>query len=220
MTDSLLVLCAANVCRSPLMEYVLTEPGSGAVAEKQWSTTSRGTEATRSRHLCPTVTDLVSGTDYGRSFAEEHRPRLVDPDTLDGFDLIVTASRAERAIVARLHPELRSRTFTAKEAVRLGRSPLTEVDLHRAAAVAPGKAGLSLYAATLNERRGMVSFGEARGSLVPWRKPADPLDIPDVHDGTRRVHLRTLKDAEQVAHELRTQLVRFLRGPGVALRRH
>ena len=219
MTDSLLVLCAANVCRSPLMEYVLTEPGGASSTEPSWKTISRGTEATRARHLCAQVTDMVSATEYGTTFAEEHRPTLLEPDTLDGFDLIVTASRAERAIVARLRPELRSRTFTVKEAVRLGRAPLADADLRRAAAFAPGAAGLALYAAALHERRGMVNLGAAPRAVLPWARPVDPLDIPDVHDGSRRVHVRALADAEHTARDLRTQLMRFLRGPGVALRR-
>ena len=219
MTDALLVLCAANVCRSPLMEYVLTEPSSSTAAYPSWSTTSRGTESTRSRHLCAVVTEMVGKTEYGQSFAEEHQPTLLDPDSLASHDMIVTASKQERATVARLHPELRSRTFTLKEAVRLGRAQLTDVDLRRAVAVAPEASGLALYAAALHERRGMVKFDAARTSRLPWIKPVDPLDIPDLHDGKRRAHQRALDDTEAAARELRTQILRFLRGPGVALRR-
>ncbi len=219
MSESLLVLCAANVCRSPLIEYVLTEPGTGSAAEKQWSVTSRGTEATRIRHLCAQVTDIATRTPFGAEFAEEHRPTLLEPDTLDAYDLIITASRAERGIVARLRPDLRSRTFTLKEAVRLGRQPLTEADLRRGASLAPAADGLALYAAALHERRGTVSYGAASRSVLPWARRVDPIDIPDVHDGARRAHLRALKDTEQAAQEFRTHLVRYLRGPGVALRR-
>lgn len=219
MTDSLLVLCAANVCRSPLMEFVLTQTGAGADAEPHWTTKSRGTETTRSTHLCATVTDLIGDSGYGRGFAELHRPTALDPDLLDEQELVITASKDERSVVARLRPQLRSRTFTVKEAVRLGRSPITETEIRRAASFAPDSAGLALYAAVLHERRGMVNLGSARRPVLPWVAAVDPIDVPDVHDASRRVHLRALKEGESAARELRTQLSRFLRGPGVTLRR-
>jgi protein-tyrosine phosphatase len=201
------------------MEFVLTQTGAGADAEPHWTTKSRGTETTRSQHLCATVTDLIADSGFGQGFAELHRPTMLEPELLDGQDLIVTASKEERSIVARLRPQLRSRTFTVKEAVRLGRAPLTEAEIRRAGSLAPQSTGLALYAAVLHERRGMVNLGRARRPVLPWTAAVDPIDVPDVHDASRRVHVRALKEAEGAARELRAQLSRFLRGPGLTLRR-
>ncbi|SBS71202.1 putative Protein-tyrosine-phosphatase [uncultured Microbacterium sp.] len=215
----MLLVCAANVCRSPLMEYVLSQAAIQAEADPAWSVISRGLEVTRAESLCAIVSELVATTERGRSFAAEHRPVLLEGDLLDGQDLIISASGRERSAIARLRPDLRDRSFTLKEAVRLGRGQFNDEEMLRAAERAPGPTGLATYAAALHERRGRVDFGRPRPTFRRSVPQLDPIDIPDVHDQKRRVHLRTLKEVQAVAGDLGLQLSGFLGGSGISRRR-
>ena len=92
MGDSVLFVCTANMCRSPMAEYLLREE---LPKESAWTVRSAGTDAADGM---PATDQAVSameeiGVDMGR-----HRSRRLTRETADEADVIVvmTAAHAER----------------------------------------------------------------------------------------------------------------------------
>jgi protein-tyrosine phosphatase len=109
---NLLVVCTANIARSPLAEAMLAwqlgphgvrlasagiraQPGYPAAEESRWLASSRGLDL-----------------DY-------HRSRPVDDRLLAGAHLVLTMSRRQRDLCAPRWPGGAARTFTLAELLRL-----------------------------------------------------------------------------------------------------
>jgi protein-tyrosine phosphatase len=118
MTRHLLVVCTANVCRSPVAEHLLRQrladrcDGDG----ESWVVHSAGigryrmeVDAQTRRAVAPFGVDL-SG----------HRPRVLDAATVvtEGANLVLTMTREHLRTVAALVPQAWPRTFTLKELAR------------------------------------------------------------------------------------------------------
>lgn len=190
-------VCAANVCRSPLMELVLRE----CLPEVGWSVSSVGTDVSGGTHatvptsMCP-VSAQIAGVEAGAHIA---RPMTVEE--LDGSHLIITASRAERAAVATMAPPARSRTFTLREAIHLGALPPESEEWDAAEVTGSCTTPVERYAAVLHRRRGLLAPPTSPRKLLRWRAAGDPLDIPDVHGSKPAVHRAVLRD---LADDVRT----------------
>ena len=155
--------------------------------------------------ICPVVARTI-GSD-GTAFANAHRSRPLTAELVSGAALVLTASKAERSVIARLDPSARSRTFTLREAAALaavqGDAPLDRAE----------RSPLEMFAATLNARRGLGTAmvrSEPTGfrRWFPAREASDPLDVVDGHNlGTRR-HEATMSEVstsvERIAEGLRT----------------
>jgi protein-tyrosine phosphatase len=120
-----LIVCTANVCRSPVAERLLRRAISDRpdVDGRAWSIASAGTSPLRSRVDRHTIAAAAAvGLDLGG-----HQPRPLDANVLatDGADLVLVMARSHLRDVFALDPEAWSRTFTLRELVR------------RAATVAP-----------------------------------------------------------------------------------
>jgi protein-tyrosine phosphatase len=115
---SLLFVCTANVCRSPVAEHLLRQR---LVSRRDsdgeaWTAHSAGLERFRvgvddctRRAVAPLGIDL-----------SEHRPRLLDAAIVvsEGADLVLTMTRQQLRTVATLAPQAWRRTFTLKEVAR------------------------------------------------------------------------------------------------------
>ncbi|MGW6130753.1 LCP family glycopolymer transferase [Cellulomonas sp. NPDC055163] len=116
-----LVVGRRNVCRSPAAERLLRarlgEDGDVVVL-------SAGTAATPEGELpAPLVEHLGSvGAD-----AEPHEARELDRDLVRSADVVLTATREERAAVVRAVPSAIRRTFTLRELARVARALGPEV---------------------------------------------------------------------------------------------
>src|SRR6266487_4367262 len=98
-----LVVCAGNVCRSPLAERLIRARLAAALGggAERFLVASAGTEA-------------VAGTPMDQRAAAVARSLGADPDgfraqpvsadLVAGADLVLTATREHRAAVVRLHP--------------------------------------------------------------------------------------------------------------------
>ncbi|WP_395243862.1 low molecular weight phosphatase family protein [Agromyces sp. MMS24-K17] len=153
MEVRVLVVCTGNVCRSPIAEQVLRARLAAAGVDATVS--SAGTAAlvgapmteeaaARSRRL---------GGDPSGHIAVE-----VTAEMLRDVDLVLTATRAHRAAVARLEPRAIRRSFTLLEFSRLA-----------AAGAAEPVDGFVEYVAAV---------AAARGIVPPPLEPADD-DIVD-----------------------------------------
>lgn len=198
MVARVLFVCAQNVCRSPLMsaafEHALAAtPGDGGI---EWSVGSAGVAADAGHRTCRVATEIAPG-------ASGHRSLLLTPAMLDDSDLVIAASLAERAAIARLRPAARTRTFTLREALLLESVQPIAAD------------GLPAYAAALDARRGTVE--PPRTPAFRWRRDRDnPLDVVDVHKLGSRTHRRGLVSAAEDAALLARRVMRAL-DPAAAL---
>ncbi|MFB4354661.1 hypothetical protein RAC69_16010 [Microbacterium sp. LS_15] len=192
MTESVLFVCAQNVCRSPLMaaafQEALRAESELGLGPSEWEVESVGTVASDGHRACRIAAELEPA-------AAAHRSVRLEADDLDVADIVIVASLEERAVVARLRPQARSRTFTLREALLLGEQRVEA-------------ASIAGYAAALDSRRGTLDL--PRRSSLPWRRASDPLDVVDVHQLSPRAHRRGLERAASDARLLASRLRRDL----------
>lgn len=203
------MVCAANVCRSPLSAFLLQRelnllPGfDGVVVE------SAGVSARAGAEICERVRSSRRGDNW-EAFAESHRSRPITAELIDGAALILTASTAERSAIAALAPTARARTFTLREAAALAVAPgfadETEIEatgvLERFAAVVHGRRG---FAEPGRRSTGRRLFGRSKGA-------AEPFDIADGHLLGTAAHDRTITEIGEVVDTIAAAL------PSTALR--
>lgn len=180
---SLLVVCAANVCRSPFAEFLLGQALPNA------SVSSLGVTAREGDPLCRFTEERISAIVGAEQFASEHGAARLDTESIARSDLILTASEAERSAVAVLEPTARPRVFTLVEAA------------HSARALGDDAKGITLaeLAARMHAQRGVVDLPRVRHRLrfSPF-KAEYGIAIPDAHIGDTRRHdevYRTVSDA-------------------------
>ena len=168
--SGVLVVCTANVCRSPAAAHLLAEALGPSVP-----VSSAGLQARPGEPACP-----LSAGEAGLD-AAVHRANRVGPTALDQAALVLTFTRDQRAELVRLAPAAQRRCFTLGQAARTA-AWLLDQDAYRSAPARGGRAAapsaVSL-AAELDSTRG----------LVP--RTADPADddLPDPHGLGDQVHL-------------------------------
>jgi len=112
----MLVVCTANLCRSPVSEALLARRLAGVVDVDgaRWTVASAGTDRFDGLIEPDTVAAAAAlGLDIS-----SHTPRQVTQADLDDADLVVTMTRSHvRSIVASVESAW-PRTFTLKELVR------------------------------------------------------------------------------------------------------
>jgi protein-tyrosine phosphatase len=111
-----LVVCTANICRSPIMErmlrHLLQERGLGDVVE----VTSAGTWRHEPEDMHPHSAAVLG--EYGVDVAGFRSRELLD-HLIEGSDLVLTAAREHRAAAVTLWPRASRYTFTLLEFARL-----------------------------------------------------------------------------------------------------
>lgn len=126
MTIRVLVVCTANVCRSPMGEALLQRHCTELGVDVQ--VTSAGTQ----RHELPVDPGAVTVMAEQGLDISVHQPRQLDRAVLeaDGADLVITMTRDHLRVVATSAPGVLRRSFTAKE---LGRrlAAVESIDLSR-----------------------------------------------------------------------------------------
>jgi len=118
-TRAVLFVCTANVCRSPLAEHLMRhEMGSrlGGRFEDRWVVRSAGTHAM----IGAPIHGLAREALLERGVAvPETAARQLTPSMIERADLVLTSTRAQRAMVAQLLPAAVRRTFTLRQFARL-----------------------------------------------------------------------------------------------------
>ena len=188
MNAHILVVCTANVCRSPLAEQLLRArladwaPGALTVF-------SAGTHAAYNHSICPEA-DRILGR--ARLETSVHNPRQLTQELVTDAQLILTADRDHRAAVARLAPEARWCTFTLREAAALAGVAFRAADPW-------GKPGpavdhLADFVDHLNRTRGL----------------AEPtFDIADGHGYGARRHRSALQEVDSAVADIAAGLSRY-----------
>jgi protein-tyrosine phosphatase len=116
MTE-ILVLCTANVCRSPMAAALLT--GALAGRDTAVSVRSAGVLGDGERRAPPAPLAAAAMADRGLDISA-HRSRQVGPDDLVAADLTLAMARVQLRHAVVLAPFSWPRSFTLKELVRRG----------------------------------------------------------------------------------------------------
>lgn len=197
LVGSVLFVCKANVCRSPVMEFAFSTALNRSYSV---SVRSAGTKAVMGGQICPVARRVLSARDTGSDFAARHHPAALEAHLLAAQDLILVASREERAFVAQQFPEHRVRMFTVLEALGLGGTPVTAPERDWLDGLGR-RSAMKRYALLLDRRRGTVNL-DAEPGRFPWSKPRDRMDISDVHQRGDREHLSKITRLSAVVDDL------------------
>ena len=187
---SVLLVCKANVCRSPFAAAVLKEDFAGInfLAEVQ----SAGTQAISGQDRCSSSTKAIDAKEISTQVSLN-----INEIELHSYDLILTASKAQRSDVLQLVPAARDKIFTIVEAAHQSRwlvKPGGALDVAYGKPVDPGLeeilVGIPPLPENVNERWKWLI-----GEMHQWRGLTQGVqlldsgqDIPDPHESRRNIH--------------------------------
>ena len=188
-----LVVCTANICRSPLAERVIAKrlanaAEQGGIPPDLVFVRSAGTFAEPGSPMCEQSAARLGAR------PNDHRASLIKPRRLATAQLIVTADRGHRGVCARAWPECRPRLFTLTQA-----AALAEQIAERLATGSVPEGAPPLPEGAFARLRWLVSEMDAsRGSLAGM--PEGYEDIIDNH--VPADHAPTLSQTEKAATTL------------------
>lgn len=201
---NVLVVCTANICRSPTaargLRVGLAEAG---LAPESVEVESAGVAAADDLPMCE-VADTLSAARLGSGGS--HRSRPVTAEIAESADLILAADRGHRTAVGRLAPSTRARVFTLRQAARLAEwvttdSGVLEFAAGRAAGAEPDlpeddpraqvpplpedrEQRLVWLISEMDAARGMAPLDVDTGEPSDWH----PEDIVDPHATDWQLH--------------------------------
>lgn len=108
----ILAVCTANICRSPMVEILLRQ----RLDPEDFEVASAGVQGW---HEAPVDSMVVLELERLGARADDFASRAVDAQMVHDADLILTATRDQRAVVLGRHPEALRRTFTLREFAEL-----------------------------------------------------------------------------------------------------
>ena len=186
MTDRILVVCTANVCRSPTTALLLQRGLDRARLGSQVELRTAGTSVSPFSGYCPTVAEVIGPTAGG--LLDRHRSRPLDRDAVEAADLVLVMEREHRGRVVTIAPSASARTFTLREAAALAGALRQRRGRSHGPAALTGSGGGTLdlpgFVRAMHDARGSTGPVEHPRSLaerVGRAAPVDPLDVPDAH---------------------------------------
>ena len=185
-TAQILTVCTGNVCRSPFLERALQAELDGSWGTGSVRVSSAGTGALAGHGMDARAQVCLAGAGYA---AEGFVARQLTASMVAESDLVLTATRAHRADVARLHPRALRYVFSFREFAEL----------------VAGVPGDQLYAGTGSAREQVVRAVGLALAQRGMRPPLSDLDA-DVVDPFRR--------SDEVFDEMSRQIMGSL--PSVA----
>lgn len=208
MAFELLVVCTANICRSPATARALRRQlASRGIGPDLLTVSSAGVHAVPGSPMCSASAQVIETHLEGLPAdpVSEHASRTLAVDIAAQSDVILTADRTHRREVLAMLPTARSRTFTVRQAARLaawvtGPTGTLEVANLRAAgvevplepldprvgvpALPPSPSGrLQWFVAELDAARGLAPT-PAEATASGW----DIDDIGDPHVEGSQIH--------------------------------
>lgn len=188
----ILVICTANICRSPLAAAMLaSEAERRAGPDAPVRVPSSGLHGLAGEAAAPHSADEARrrGLDLAG-----HVAQVTDPAGVERADLVLTMTERHRARVARLVPAATRTTFTVREFARL------------VAALQPVEGDLGLR----DRVRFVTRLAHAARAYVA--RPAGPEDVADPYGGPREGYTRTGDELEELIADLAPQLFGWLPG--------
>ncbi|MCP3787208.1 low molecular weight phosphatase family protein [Micromonospora sp. A3M-1-15] len=161
MVDGVLFVCHANMCRSPMAEFIARR----LLRDLPVAVASAGTDALDGAAMHPYAVEVAAGTGADPA---AFRTRRLRPEHLTRAGLVLTATRRQRSICTALAPAALTRTFTLRQFARLA----------SAAAEAPEATEPAAPRADSPLRAAVAVAARARGRLQPATPDADDLRDP------------------------------------------
>lgn len=111
---SILIICTANQCRSPLAEVLLQRQLTERDNNQQWIVESAGTWASAAR---PAHVQMRKVAEEAGLDLTQHRARNVEQLALDQYDLILTMEQNHKEALQVEFPAVRQRIYQFTEMV-------------------------------------------------------------------------------------------------------
>jgi protein-tyrosine-phosphatase len=208
----ILMVCTANICRSPFAAAVLGSRLASIPGEPRVHISSAGTKALSGAGLCGEVERLLQRREPPGGGPLAHAPSLVDASAIETADLILVMELSHRAAVARISPSARRRTFTLREAAGLAQHVQTRPKPASRDRDAAGDVRFRGFVTELNSLRGEVRPRTGANTTL-WSRfgagLADPLDIVDGHNSTSRRHRAALEQVDDATADIAAALTRL-----------
>lgn len=209
MALRVLVVCTANICRSPATaELLRREFANPSLVD----VSSAGVAALPGAAACGVSTDLVRALPVAGAQppdgAPPHSARLVTAQFLLDADLVLALDRTHRAALAQLAPATRGRTFTLRQAARLAAQVRQQLESGQLPSGAPPlpldpQSQLVWLMAELDAAR---TSSPGASTAAEWH----PDDVPDPHVVGFSVHQQALgliaQSVQEVAAAMRAVL--------------
>ncbi|MET0859504.1 MAG: hypothetical protein ABW091_00610 [Microbacterium sp.] len=160
---TILFVCTGNVCRSPFLELSLRH-GLAQRRITSIAVRSAGTDALLRQPIAAPMADILADANID---ATTFRSRQLERQMVRSADLILTAERSHRSVVARLQPDALPRIFTLRQAARLVQSAPSEAAIDNSANAASQLAMLIASGRVINH----PSAGDGDDIPDPWQQP-------------------------------------------------
>jgi protein-tyrosine phosphatase len=159
---TILFVCTGNVCRSPYLELMLRN----SLAQNHITSIavrSAGTDALLRQPIAPPMAGILAESGINPL---TFRSRQLDRQMVRSADLILTAERSHRSVVARMQPSALPRIFTVRQAARLLQSAPTD------SSIDPNDNLASRLAVLIASGRGLNQSSAGEGDDVPdpWQQ--------------------------------------------------
>jgi protein-tyrosine phosphatase len=167
MRARVLLVCTANICRSPAAARLLAGR-LGPLIDVE----SRGTRSVAGAGMCDVSANWVLMN--GGASAAGHRSRQLELADIKASTLILTASQRHRTRVIELRPSAQVRTFTLAQAARIAqwRGPAA-------------RSGMPVGAQLPDRLLWLAEELDAYRGTAPQPVPESADDLPDPHQGAR-----------------------------------
>jgi protein-tyrosine-phosphatase len=111
---SVLFVCTANLCRSPMAMAILRSKVGHSCDE--WRIESAGTWAAKGVRANPKTQQII--TEFGMDISD-HRSQIVSPELLKSFNLILTMEPGHKEALQIEFPEVSGRIYLLSEMIGL-----------------------------------------------------------------------------------------------------
>lgn len=207
LVGGLLVVCTANVCRSPLAQRVFEDAFAGSPLAGT-GVASAGVRAEDGRPMCAVSAEALDDRDGGAEFAAAHRSRMLSEDAVRSADLVLVMERDHRSAVVRLAPGSQAKVFTLREA-----EGLLGVLEERGAEPVADLAGL---ARALHSVRGFAPLPPEPPKRRWFQRPVEPEDpftIVDGHGLPEDLHASAVATVASTAERVAAAMLARTPGP-------
>ena len=206
MTVDILIVCAANVCRSPLADALLARALAAAGHDTGIRVHSSGIAVAAPRSACGAIASHARPGPAVELRLRGHVARALQPSDVERADLVLAADRAVRSAIVRGVPRAQSRIFTLRQVSQLADFATVDEDTDPASGV---DHAMRRFVADLDMARGLATEDRALRSRGWGRQQVHPHDVPDAHT-TGTPHAAVARLLVETVDDVASALLRVL----------